>query len=127
MQESHLFEYAVIRVMPRVERGEFLNAGVVLYCRDQKFLQIRYKIDEPRILALDPKTDIEEIKCCLESFEQVCKGGKSGGPIGKLPIEERFRWLTATRSTVIQSSKVHPGMCTDAGEMLDKLFGEMVG
>jgi hypothetical protein len=127
MQDNHLFEYAVIRVVPRVEREEFLNVGVVLFCRDQKFLDIRYKIDESRILALDPETDMEEIKACLESFARICKGGNSGGPIGKLPIAERFRWLTATRSTVVQSSKVHPGMSGNAQEMLEKLFGEMVG
>lgn len=126
MQEQDLFEYAVIRVVPRVEREEFLNVGVILYCAKQKFLQVKYDVNEERLDAFCKTTDCEMLKEYLEAFEQVCKGGSEAGEIGRLPIAERFRWLTATRSTVVQTSKVHPGFCSDAGEKLDKLFNELV-
>ena len=126
MQEMDLFEYAVIRAVPRVEREEFLNVGVVLYCAKQKFLKIAYKIDEQRIAALCTDCDINLVKEYLKAFEQVANGDKDSGAIGKLTIAERFRWLTATRSTMVQTSKVHPGLCKDAGEMLDKLFSQLV-
>jgi len=126
MQEDNLFEYAVIRVVPAVEREEFLNVGAVLFCANQKFLKMAYNLDEKRLLALNPTIDIPEIKEYLTAFDQVCKGGGDGGGIGSLPMAERFRWLTAVRSTVVQTSKVHPGFCKDAGEMLDRLFVQMV-
>jgi len=126
MPENHLFEYAVIRVVPQVEREEFLNVGVVLYCAGQKFLQAIFKLDEQRLLTFYHKLDINEISEYLNAFERICKGGSDAGPIGKLPVAERFRWLTATRSTVVQTSKVHPGLCADAGEMLERLFTQLV-
>jgi hypothetical protein len=126
MQGKHLFEYAVIRVMPRVEREEFLNVGVVLYCRDQKFLQMKYKIDDQRLGVLCDGLDCDEVKEHLQSFERICKGDKAGGPIALLDLASRFRWLTATRSTVVQTSKVHPGLCEDAKQELEKLFSTMV-
>lgn len=126
MQEMDLFEYAVIRAVPRVEREEFLNVGVVLYCAKQKFLKISYKIDEQRIASLCIGCDINLVREYLKAFEQVANGDKNSGAIGKLPIAERFRWLTATRSTMVQTSKVHPGLCENAGEMLEKLFGQLV-
>ena len=126
MQEKDLFEYAVIRVVPRVEREEFLNVGVVLYCAKQKFLEVRYKINKRRLDALCGDCDLPAIKEYLDAFEQVANGIHNSGTIGKLPIAERFRWLTATRSTMVQTSKVHPGFCEDAGEMLDKLFSQLV-
>lgn len=121
-----LFEYAVIRVVPRVEREEFLNVGVVLYCAKQKFIKIIYKIDTKRIEALCEGCNRGLIKEYLRAFEQVANGDKNSGAIGKLPIAERFRWLTATRSTMVQTSKVHPGLCADARERLVKLFGQLV-
>ena len=126
MQEDNLFEYAVIRVVPAVEREEFLNVGVVLFCAGQKFLKMLYHLDEERLIALNSKTDIAEIKEYLEAFDHICEGDKHGGSIGQYPIAERFRWLTATRSTVVQTSKVHPGFCKDANEMLEKLYGQLV-
>ena len=127
MQDKYLFEYAVIRVVPRVEREEFLNVGVVLYCRDLKFLQMKYSLNKKRIDALCGALDCREVEEHLRSFERICKGDSTGGPIAVLDPASRFRWLTATRSTVVQTSKVHPGFCEDAGEMLEKLFAGMVG
>ena len=127
MPEKHLFEYAVIRAVPRVEREEFLNIGIVLFCAKQKFLQARYLIDEKRLAALCCDLDIDELKQHLNSFERICLGKIEAGPIGQLDIASRFRWLTATRSTVVQASKVHPGFCIDAGETLNKLFEQLVG
>lgn len=126
MKDKHLFEYAVIRVVPRVEREEFLNAGVVLYCPKQKFLGLLFKMDTARLETLCGTCDLSEIEKHLHAFERICQGDQGAGVIGRLPIAERFRWLTATRSTVVQTSKVHPGLCEDAGEMLDRLFAQMV-
>lgn len=126
MQERHLFEYAVIRVVPRVEREEFLNVGVILYCSRQKFLRALFEINVEKLKILSPATDVEEVNEYLRSFQKICEGGWQGGPIGQLPIAERFRWLTAVRSTVVQSSAVHPGMCLDAEETLNRLFAQLV-
>jgi hypothetical protein len=126
MQERVLFEYAVIRVMPRVERGEFLNVGVILYCPDQKFLETTYMLDEARLLAFCADINLQELEERLCAFTQVCKGGLEGGTIGKLPIASRFRWLTATRSTVVQTSPVHSGLCKDAAETLQRLHAQLV-
>lgn len=126
MPEQHLFEYAVIRIVPRVEREEFLNSGVILYCAAQKFLRMRHTLDTQRLWALCSELDVLTIEENLQAFDRICKGGKDAGPIGELIMRERFRWLTATRSTILQTSKTHPGFCTDAGEMLDRLFGQLV-
>lgn len=126
MQENLLFEYAVIRVVPHVEREEFLNVGVILYCSGRKFLNTRVQLDAARLKALCSKLDIAELHEHITSFERICAGGAQAGAIGKLPIAERFRWLTATRSTVLQTSKVHPGLCIDPEEMLGRLFGQLV-
>lgn len=126
MQEKHLFEYAVIRVVPRVEREEFLNVGVILYCRSLGFLQTVYELNEQRLLAFAKDLDIQELKERLQAFERICKGRSEGGPIGQMSVAERFRWLTATRSTVVQTSAVHPGLCTDAQEMLNHLHAQLV-
>ncbi len=127
MPEKHLFEYAVIRVVPKVEREEFLNIGIVLFCAKQKFLQAKYLVDEFRLTAFCSEIDIDELKQHLYSFERICLGEKDAGPIGQLDMASRFRWLTATRSTVVQASKVHPGFCEDAGQTLDKIFEQLVG
>ena len=91
MQEKYLFEYAVLRIVPQVEREEFLNVGVILYCRQQKFLQVMYRLDEARLRAFSDKVDMEELKDYLCAFEKISKGGTDGGPIGKLDIASRFR------------------------------------
>ena len=126
MQEEHLFEYAVIRIVPRVEREEFLNVGVILYCRNQHFLQAVYHLNEKRIGNFCSELDIGELENYLDTFMRISNAEKDAGPIAKLPIAERFRWLTATRSTIIQTSKVHPGFSKDPGETLKKLFNQLV-
>ncbi|GAB4041644.1 DUF3037 domain-containing protein [Spirosoma gilvum] len=126
MPEKHLFEYAIIRVVPCVERQEFLNVGVIVYCRAQGFLQTRFALHEARLKAFSAKLDLDELTGRLRAFERICAGKAEGGPIGKLAIAERFRWLTSTRSTVVQTSPVHPGLCTNAAETLDKLFEQQV-
>lgn len=126
MPGKYLFEYAVIRVVPRVEREEFLNAGVVVYCKDQKFLQCRYTINKERLQALCADVDCHEVQEYLQSFERICNGDKNAGPIAQLDMASRFRWLTATRSTVVQCSKVHPGLCNDATTALERLYKELV-
>jgi hypothetical protein len=127
MQEQHLYEYAVIRIVPSVEREEFLNVGVILYCRQQKFLQAIYTLNEEKLAIFSPKTDINMIRPYLDAFVEIAKGGPSGGPIGRLDLASRFRWLTATRSSVVQTSRVHPGFCHEnAADTLKKLLEQYV-
>ncbi|WP_400190429.1 DUF3037 domain-containing protein [Hymenobacter sp. B81] len=127
MPDKHLFEYAVLRVVPRVEREEFLNVGVVLYCRDQGFLQCRFTVDEARLRAFGGAgLAADELRARLRAFERICAGRREGGPIGQLGLAERFRWLTATRSTVVQTSPVHPGLCADAETTLNRLYAQLV-
>ncbi len=126
MQEHRLFEYAVIRIVPRPEREEFVNAGVVLYCAEQKFLGMRAQLPEARLQALDPGVSLKEIILHLQAFEEICCGRNPDSPIARLDLASRFRWLTATRSTMLQTSKVHPGLCTDPQETLDRLLVQLV-
>jgi Protein of unknown function (DUF3037) len=121
-----LFEYAVIRIVPQVEREEFLNVGVILYCGPQKFLGMKFTVNESRLRALNSEIDVTELSNHLKAFEKICIGGKDGGEIGQLSMPERFRWLTASRSTIVQTSKVHPGLCDDAKVKLEFLFGQLV-
>lgn len=125
MQEKHLFEYAVIRLVPRVEREEFFNVGVILYCAKQRFLKTVYKLNLEKLHALCLDVDCNELEKNLQAFVNICDGN-NGGPIAQLDIASRFRWLTATRSTVVQCSKVHPGFCDDASETLIKLYNKLV-
>ena len=122
----HVFEYAVLRVVPRVEREEFLNVGVILYCRSLGFLETRCALPAARLRAFAPDLEQEEITARLHAFERICQGRATGGTIGQLPIAERFRWLTATRSTVVQCSSIHPGLCADAADTLTRLFAQLV-
>jgi hypothetical protein len=126
MQEKDLFEYTVIRVVPRVERGEFLNVGVIVYCSAQNFLKTLFKVDEARLQAISNELDVDELKTRLNAFTQICAGGDNAGPIGKLPIASRFRWLSAARSTIIQTSPIHPGLCIDAHDVLARLYAQLV-
>jgi hypothetical protein len=126
MQGKQLFEYAVIRIVPRVEREEFLNVGIILYSKQQKFLQCLFQLDEARLRAFSPTLDIDEVAGHLRGFELICRGSAEGGPIAKMDLPSRFRWLTATRSTVVQTSKVHPGFCADLPEAVKKLHAQLV-
>jgi len=126
MQEKKSYEYAVIRLVPRVEREEFLNVGVVLYAAGQKFLDVKYHLDKKRLRAFFGDVDIKETQKYLESFESICKGNKEAGAIAALPIAERFRWLSANRSTVVQISKVHTGLSADPVGKLKELYEQLV-
>jgi hypothetical protein len=126
MPEKHLFEYAVLRIVPQVEREEFLNTGVILYCPKQKFLRVRLAFDEARLQAFAPSLDAQTLRANLAALERICHGHPDGGPIARLEPAARFRWLTATRSTVLQSSKIHPGLCDDAEAALERLFASIV-
>lgn len=126
MPENHLFEYAAIRLVPKVEREEFLNIGVILYCRKLNFLETLITIDEKRLSAFSGCPDREELQAYLRAFEQICRGDSGGGPIAGLDIASRFRWLTATRSTILQTSAVHTGLCENADEMLTRIHAQLV-
>jgi hypothetical protein len=126
MQERDLFEYAIIRLVPRVEREEFMNVGVILYCARQKYLKTIFQLDATRLSSFCRSTDCSELQANLMAFENICLGNSESGPIGKLDLASRFRWLTATRSTVLQSSKVHPGFCKDPEDKLQQLYSQMV-
>jgi hypothetical protein len=126
MQEKHLFEYAVIRVVPRVEREEFMNVGVILYCASQKYLNVVFNVNEELFNAFKSELELSVVTANLKAIAIICEGGTNCGPIGNLDIASRFRWLTATRSTVVQASKVHPGFCKDAAEMLADLHQNLV-
>jgi hypothetical protein len=120
------YDYAVIRVVPRVDREEFVNAGVIVWCAEKEFLEARIELDEPRLRALDASFDIEVVRKHLASVVVICAGGAEAGPIGKLSKRERFDWLVAPRSTVIQMSAVHTGRCTDMQSTLTHLLDSMV-
>jgi hypothetical protein len=120
------FEYALLRVVPRVERGEFVNAGVVLYCQEKRFLEAAIDLDPERLRALDPRLDPETVRAHLEAARRVCAGGPGAGPIGLLPPVQRFGWLVAPRSTVVQPGPVHTGLAADPREALDHLLETMV-
>lgn len=115
------FDYALLRVVPRVERQEFINAGVVVYCPEKRFLAVRVRLDEARLQALWPDSDVELVREHLRAVERICAGDESAGPIAKLSLGERFHWLTSPRSTVLQTSPVHTGVCDGTDELLDRL------
>ncbi len=123
---DHLFEYAVVRIVPKVEREEFLNVGIILLCMSQKFLSTNSKVDKSRLFSLCPSVDLDVVLRHMHAFNLICAGGPGGGPIGLLSLPERFRWLTASRSTIIQTSNVHPGLCQDPQQMLDHLYSTLV-
>ncbi|MEF7616195.1 DUF3037 domain-containing protein [Aquincola sp. MAHUQ-54] len=120
------YDYAIVRVVPRVERGEFINAGVILSCASRRFLQARIELDEARALALDPALDLPSIRATLAAIPLICEGGKAAGALGQLPLRERFHWLVAPRSASIQTSQVHTGRCDDLEAALTHLLERMV-
>lgn len=126
MPEMHAFDYAVVRVVPRVERGEFVNAGVIVFSRTARFLGARIDLDAARLTAMDPSIDCEVVRSYLDAIPRVCMGGEDAGPIGALSQSERFHWLVAPRSTIIQTSPVHSGVHADPGAALEHLFAKLV-
>ena len=124
--EGRPFEYALLRVVPRVDRGEFINTGVVLYCQEARFLDARVHLDPDRLHALDPRLDLESVLAHLEVARKVCAGGPEAGSIGLLPPVQRFGWLVAPRSTVVQPSPVHTGLTDDPRKEIEHLMRIMV-
>jgi hypothetical protein len=120
------FDYAIVRVVPRVERGEFLNAGVIVFCPTKDFLEARIELDEARLLALAPAIDVQLVQSHLDVIPRVCRGGEDAGPIGALPLRARWHWLVAPRSTIIQTSPVHAGVADDLLGALESLFTKLV-
>jgi Protein of unknown function (DUF3037) len=127
MPARAIFEYATIRVVPRVERGEYINVGVILFSKSMDYLDLRYEVEEIRLNALFPGIDVPDIRHHMNAFQRICRGDADAGPIAQLDKPSRFRWLTAKRSTIIQTSDVHPGLCTDPVSLIDRLFEEQVG
>ena len=126
MPEKHLYEYAVIRIVPKVEREEFMNVGVILFSKQADFIKMRYEINENRLRAFSPELDIESFREHMEAFSKVCSGHETGGTIALLDIPERFRWLTALRSSCIQTSRPHVGFSANLDQTLNDLFRELV-
>lgn len=126
MQEKHLYEYAVIRILPAVEREEFLNVGIILFCKKAKFIRVYYTVNENRLRAFSGELDIEQVCLNLRSFEKIATGDDIASPIALMDLPERFRWLTAVRSSSIQTSRPHPGLCTDLEQTAKRLFEELV-
>lgn len=126
MHERASFDYALLRVVPRVERQEFINAGVIVYCPQKRYLGARIRLDRERLRALWPDVDVELVLEHLRALERVCMGEESAGPIAKLSLSERFHWLTSPRSTIIQSSPVHTGVCHGTKDLLDRLEAQFL-
>ena len=126
MHALDTYDYAVIRVVPRVEREEFVNVGVILSCERTGFLDARIDFDEARLLALDSTLDLESLRRHLDAIPAICRGGAEAAPIGLLPQRARFHWLTAKRSSIIQTSPVHMGKCGDMPAILEHLMDRMV-
>jgi hypothetical protein len=126
MQDKCTFNYAIVRVVPRVDREEFINVGAILSCPAKQILQARIELDEPRLLAFAPDIDMKIVKQHLDSIPAICAGGDEAGPIGLLPQRARFYWLTAPRSTIIQTSTVHTGLSATPESALEHLLNTMV-
>ena len=126
MPAEYTYDYAIVRVVPRVDRGERINAGVILSVADSEFLEARIELDEAALLAIDPDVDLEAVRTNLEAIAAVCRGGPEAGPIGELPARGRFRWLVAPRSTMIQPSAVHTGRTADPAACLEHLMDRLV-
>ena len=126
MPTLHTYDYAVVRIVPRVERGEFINAGVIVSCAASQSLHACIELDEPRLLALDPGADLAGLRTALAALPVICAGGDAAGALGKLSVRERFHWLVAPRSTSIQTSPVHSGLCADLNQTMAQLMQRLV-
>lgn len=126
MRTRHAFDYALVRVVPRVERGEFVNAGVILFCSTAAYLNARIELDRDRVHALSPLLDLDAVQSYLDVIPKICTGGGDAGSIGQLPQRARFHWLVAPRSTILQTSPVHSGVHDDLDAALHGLFEKLV-
>lgn len=126
MQGKHLYEYTVVRLLPKVEREEFINVGIILFSKQAKYIRMLYKVDEERLKAFSSDLDFDIINSTLEAFDKITAGAKDGGAIARMDIPERFRWLAAVRSSCIQTSRPHPGFSSDLDKTIEKLFEELV-
>jgi len=126
MPALNSFDYAVVRLVPSVERGEFINAGIILFCRDHRFLKAQIELATPRLLALAPDLDLPLVQVHLALIPLICAGGKAAGYIGQLSQNERFHWLVAPSSTIIQVSPAHSGLCADPTHTLEHLMNKLV-
>jgi len=126
MQDKVTFEYAIIRVVPKVEREEFFNIGVILFSKRKKFLGVKFHIDQKKLKALSNDLVLETLEANLNAWQLICEGNLNGGAIGKLELSDRFRWLAACRSTIIQSSDTHSGLCVNPQKELDDIFEKYV-
>ncbi len=126
MRDLVTYDYAIVRVVPKVERAEFVNVGVIVSCQERDVLLARVEVDERRLLALDPTLDLESVRTHLAAIPTICAGGEEAGPIGRLSQRERFHWLTAPRSTIIQTSPTHSGSACDLDAVAERLLRTMV-
>ena len=126
MRALYTYDYAIVRVVPRVERGEFVNAGIILSCDIERILQASIELDEAALLGLDAGVDLDLVRSILATIPAICAGGSDAGPIGKLSARERFHWLVAPRSTIVQTSPVHTGQCDDPREALEHLMDRVI-
>ena len=126
MHDLRTYDYAIVRVVPRVERGEFVNAGIILSCDIEQILQARIELDEAALRALDAGVDLELVRSALATIPAICAGGAQAGALGGLSARERFHWLVSPKSTIVQTSPVHTGQCTDLGALLEHLMSRMI-
>lgn len=126
MQEQDRYEYAVLRYVPRVEREEFINVGMAMMCKRKRWIKVGILISECRLRAMCCNVDIESLSRQLQAFVDIAEGKRSAGPVAQYPVEERFRWISAVKSSVIQSSRPHPGLCVDLEATFSRLFKELV-
>lgn len=126
MQEQNRYEYAVLRYVPRVEREEFINVGLAMMCKRRRWIKVAVLLPEAKLSAMSPDTDREALRRQLQSFVDIADGRQGAGPIAQYPVEERFRWISAVKSSVIQTSRPHPGMCGDLDDTFTRLFAELV-
>ena len=126
MQELNKFEYAVVRYVPRVEREEFINVGLAMMCKRRRWIKVGICIPEGKLCAMCPDTDREILARQLQSFVEIAEGKRGAGPVAQYPVEERFRWISAVKSSVIQTSRPHPGVCEDLDATFSRLFEELV-
>lgn len=126
MQEQNKYEYAVLRYVPRVEREEFVNVGLAMMCKRRRWIKVAILLPEGKLSAMCPETDCEGLARQLQAFVDIAEGKHEAGPVAQYPVEERFRWISAVKSSIIQTSRPHPGLCEDLEETFSRLFTELV-